>query len=180
MSNSFFDKLSKSEKTFLVVAMVAVFIALFDRVVMQTILHKSATIEEDIRAKESALRSDIRLLSQKDRIEHEGQGFSAYAVEGTSQEEEISTVLKEIERLAREASVNLIEIKPTDLKAEKVVKKYVLSVSAEGTLSQLAAFIFRMESSKNLFAVDTYSLTVKDRDKGILRCAMSISKIVVP
>jgi len=178
--SSFWQKLSKKEKTVAYIAIAAVFIAFFDGFIFQSILGKIRSIEDQIKTTELLIRKNMKMLAEKDMIAAQEQRYSDYSIEAKSQEEEILSVLKEIETLASKSSVNLIEVKPTDLKSEKIIKRYSISISCEATMEQLANFMYQLEISKAIFTIDSYSLVSKDKDKGILRCAMVISKVVVP
>lgn len=82
--------------------------------------------------------------------------------------------------MASQAKVTLVEVKPTDLKSEKIIKRYSINLNCEATMEQLASFMFLLENSTTLFTVDNYNITSKDKEKGILKCNMVVSKIVIP
>ena len=180
MTAEYWAKLSKQEKIIAYVAIAFIIIAFFDRLILDTILDKMSSIENQISLKELLIKKDSRILSQKDVIGSQQQQYSAYAVQANSEAEEISAVLKEIDTLAKQAGVNLIETKPTELVSEKIIKRYSILLICEGTMGQLANFLFQIENSKTLFMVEKYDLSSRDREKGIVKCVMSISKIVVP
>ncbi|MEI8175810.1 MAG: hypothetical protein WCG78_02975 [Candidatus Omnitrophota bacterium] len=172
-------KMSKEEKTIAYVAMGFILLAFFDVLIFQAIMAKNDAINEQIRTQGLLIRKNLKILAQKDMIAVQEKEYAPYGIEGKSQEEEISSVLKEIEVLASQAGVVLIEVKPTNLKSEKIIKRYSISLSCEATMEQLARFMVLLQNSKVLFAIETYSITSKDKEKGIVRCALVISKIVV-
>lgn len=180
MADNFWTKLSKQEKIIFYVATAFVILAIMDRLVFNVIFSRMESIDGDIKSQELLIKKDLKLLSQKDLILKLDKQYSKYSVKAKSTEEEISAILKEIETLAAKSQIVLIEVKPTNSVDEKHIKKYSITLSCEGTMEQLASFISYIENSTELFAVDNYSLTSKDREKGILRCNMTISKIVIP
>jgi len=177
--HTFWAKLAKKEKVLAYVALVCLFLSFFDMVILKTILNKMASIEEGIRNGEWQIRKNIKFLAQKESIEQEGQVFSVYAIEAKTSEEEISSVLREIETLASQSGVTLIEVKPADVKSEKIIKRYSINLTCEATMEQLAKFMYLLENSKIIFTIDTYGLVSKDKEKGTLKCNMVISKIVI-
>lgn len=177
---AFWEKLTKQERLIAYVALVVFLLAFFDRFMLEAILSRMDTVESEIRMKELLVKKNLKLLHQKDVITNEDTRYSVYSIQAKSPEEEISGVLKEIERLASESSVVMSEIKPTGIEEGAVVKKYSIALSCEATMEQLANFMFQIENSKILFTIDTYSLSSKDREKGIVKCTMSVSKIVIP
>lgn len=179
MLSDFFSKMSKKEKIIFYVAIFFVVAAIFDRLILRIIFNKINSLEESIRAQELRIKKDFKIISQKDVISKQQEQYAQYSSQAKSQEEEISGALKEIEILAGKTQVNLSEIKPTELKAEKLIKRYIVSLSCEGTMEQLINFMFQLEDSKALFSIENYSLASKDKEKGILKASMVISKTVV-
>jgi hypothetical protein len=179
-SLAFFAKMSKKEKLVFGIALGFVLIAFFDRVIFAAIMSRMRTIDEETRTKQLVLKKDLKVLAQKDAILTQDKDYSVYSVQAKSEEEEISGILKEIEGLATQAGVYLGEIKPGGVKEETVMKKYTITLACEATMEQLAGFMYLIENSKTLFTIDNYSLTVKDKEKGTLKCGMTISKVVVP
>ncbi|MCU0666229.1 MAG: hypothetical protein MUF05_03930 [Candidatus Omnitrophica bacterium] len=173
------SKFSKQEKLITYIAVAFLVMAIFDRLVLSAILAKIGSQEEQIRMQELSIKKNLKILSQKDLIQKQDQEFSVYLSNATSQEEELSSILKEIETLANKANVSLGEIKPVDLKEEKLMKKYSVSLSCEATMEQLADFIFRLETSNSLFNIVSYNIASKDKEKGTVKCNMSITKTVV-
>jgi Tfp pilus assembly protein PilO len=179
MTKSFLDKFSKKEKMIFYAACFIVILAVFDRFIFDSISSRIGAIEDEIRASELLLRKDLRITAQQERILKLQSDFSNYSVQAKSQEEEISGILREIETLATKSSVALIEVKPSGATDEKISKKYSITLTCEGNITQLANFFYAVENSTVLFTIDTYSLTSRDKERGIIRCSMTISKVVV-
>jgi Tfp pilus assembly protein PilO len=176
----FIQRLSKEEKLIFFIAVSFAIIAFLDRVVFHVIFSKMATLDEQIKMQQTLIKKNLRILSEKDAILNLDKEYSVYSVQAKSQEEEISGILKEIENLASQAAVYMSEIKPAGLKDEKVFRKYSIILNCEATMEQIANFMYRMENSNTLFTIDNYSLAVKDKEKGTLKCTMTVSKVVVP
>jgi hypothetical protein len=177
---AFVSTLSKKEKFIFAVTAAFIIIAFLDRVVFQVIFSKMEVLDEQIKAQQLLIKKDLRVLAQKNAIISEDTRYSVYSVKPKSEEEEISGILKEIESLATQAAVYMGEIKPAGVKDEKIAKKYSITLTCEATMEQLAQFMNLIENSKVLFIIDSYSLAIKDREKGTLKCALAISKVVVP
>lgn len=172
--------LSKNELMLLYVAVVFIIAAVFDRMIFHIISLKLRSLDEDIKTQELVIKKDLRTLSQKEKILGLDKQYSNYSVKAKTQEEEISGILREIETKASSSQVVLIDAKPSGVTDEKFIKKYAIIVSCEGSLEQLANFISAIETSTKLFAIDNYVIVSRDREKGIVRCSMAISKIVMP
>ena len=179
--NSFLAKLSKKEKAIASIAIVFIVLALFDRFMLNTILVKISSIDENVKTQELLIKKGLRVLAQKDAILKQLKAYSVYDVDAKTQEEEMAGLLKSLEVTSGKSSVIVTEVKLADFKLEKIKKEYFISLSCDGTMEQLVNFIFNLEHSKDLFTVENYSLTSKDKEKGIVHCIMSISKtFIVP
>ena len=66
--NKFIAGLNDSQKKLLVIAVVVVIAALFDRLLIGPTMSRLSVIEEDITKEEATIRQDIRFLGYKDRI----------------------------------------------------------------------------------------------------------------
>jgi Tfp pilus assembly protein PilO len=172
-------QLSKSEKTVATVAAVLIIAALLDHFIFRTIIVRMGETEEQIKTQELLLRKDLKMIDQKDLIMHQEREFAGFQIQSKTQEEEISEILKEIEVLASENSILLSDVKPKDLKTEKAYKVYYLTLNCEASMENLTRFMTGLQNSRLLFSIDSYDITIKDKEKGVVRCSLSLSKLVV-
>ncbi len=66
--NKFIAGLNDNQKKLLVIAVVIVIAALFDRLLISPTMSRLSSIEEDITKEEATIKQDIRFLGYKDRI----------------------------------------------------------------------------------------------------------------
>jgi hypothetical protein len=64
----FISGLNDNQKKLLVIAVVIVIAALFDRLLIAPTMSRLSSIEDDIAKEEASIKQDIRFLGYKDRI----------------------------------------------------------------------------------------------------------------
>ncbi|OGW74888.1 MAG: hypothetical protein A2Z72_06275 [Omnitrophica bacterium RBG_13_46_9] len=175
---TFLTRLSKREKTILYVTVFFVSVTLLDKLIISPIFYKINSLDAEIREKELSVKKDIRMLSQKDRIMAESAKYASFLSEhAKSEEEETTFILKEIENLANQSSVYLIDMKPGGIKSTGQSKEYIVNLSCEAQLEQITEFMYKIENSKELLTIEKYEIEPKSKESSIARCSMSISKI---
>ncbi|OGW83190.1 MAG: hypothetical protein A3C47_05485 [Omnitrophica bacterium RIFCSPHIGHO2_02_FULL_51_18] len=178
-----FLKLSPREKGVLIGTVFALSILFLDRLVAGPALHKLRVLDQQITQEENAIRKSLVTLLRKNQITVEQQTFSGFAVEAKNPEEEMTSLLKEIEGLAERSSVNLLYVKPGNTEEKGKTKKYSATLECEAQMPKLTVFFYQIESSKELLQIEKYMIQPKsgEREKGltVARCLVTVSKTVL-
>jgi Tfp pilus assembly protein PilO len=173
------NRLSKREKTVLYVTVFFVSVMLLDRLIIHPISSKIKSLNEEIQDKQFGIKRDMHILSQKERIALETTQMKPYLSANTDDQEELTSLLKDIEAIAAKSQIYLVDMKPAGVKEELACKKYLISLSCEGGMEQLISFMYIVENSSTLFTIEKYQINPKSRESSIAQCALSISKTVV-
>ncbi|MFH0838764.1 MAG: GspMb/PilO family protein [Candidatus Omnitrophota bacterium] len=173
------SRLSKREKTILYVALSVFTITLLDRLIIYPISSKIKSLNSEIQEKELAIKKNLRIWLKKDKILAESARYSEVFVFSKSDEEELTTVLKEIETLANRSSVYLIDMKPAGLKQVGSSKRYMVNLNCEAQMEQLIEFMYNIENSNKILTIEKYQITPKARESSVAKCSMSIAKILL-
>lgn len=173
------SRLSKKDKLLLYVAIIIVSLLLFDWLVIRTFSGLTAGLDKQIQDKEAQIRTDLKILAQKQRIEIQRANYGSYLGLGTTDNEEFTLILKEVETLANKAGINLVDMKPGGVKESGSSKKYQITLNCEGTMEKIAEFMYEVETAKKLFTVEKYEMTPKSKDTALVKCSMTISNLVL-
>jgi len=176
---TFISRLSKREKIILYGAAFVLSLTMIDRLIINPISSKVKLLNSQIQEKETGIKRDLRILAQKDRILAEKAKYSTFVESLDTEEEEITSILKEIENLAGKSSVYLVDMKPAAIKGAGTSKKYSVNLNCEAQMEQLVDFIYNIESSGKLFVVAKCQITPKSKESSVAKCTMSITKIVI-
>ena len=174
----FLSRLSKREKYILYAAVSIVSLTLIDRLIVVPISQKLHTLSSQIEKTEQAVRQDLHILAQKDAIEKDKAKNATFLIGGKSEEEQITSILKEIEVLASASSVYLIDMKPAGNKAVAASTKYMVNVNCEADMSKIVEFMYSLENSSKLLTIERFQISPKTRDSSTAKCSITIAKIV--
>ena len=173
------DKLSKKEKIGLSFSFAIVSLALLDRAIVSPIRSRFQRINQAIAIGEKQLGHDLRNIRQKDQIAAEFEKYVQYVQRSGSDEEEVAKILGEIEALARQSNVYLVDMKPQTPKEVDFYKEYAVEIEAEGDMTALVRFLYQMNTSVQLLRVEKLRLNSRKSGDPVLKSSMLITKILV-
>jgi hypothetical protein len=149
--------LTRREKLILYATAGVVAFALAYSCLIAPFLDKNAALEKRIALTTAKLNTYRRLLSQKDSLRKKyDKLYSSLKVSGR-EEDTLVGVLSQLESLAKEANIHLIDIRP-QVPGEKEV---IINLKAEGTAEGYLKFIYSIEHSALLLKIKKFQLAAK-------------------
>lgn len=180
MINDFYSKLSDQEKKIFYVAVGIVLLMVLDRAFLGPVLSRMKSLDSEIVQQKNMIQRDLRFLSYEDRILKENEALKAYYDNRTKTVEEIIAVfLKNLEMMATQSKVNLIKVAPTDSQQKKGYVEYYASLECEGFFENLAAFMYAIDTSKDLLKIVKVSMGLKRASGEEILCNMVVAKIII-
>ncbi len=178
--NKFIAGLNDTQKKLLLIAVIILIAALFDRLLIAPTMSRLSSIEEDIAKEEASIKQDLRFLSYKDKIAQESKEIAPYLTKDISTEEEmVASFLRKIESLADQSKVNLIKMSPYQGEQDKEYWRYQADLECSGKLSDVITFMHLINSDTHLMKVNKFNFSGKKSDTDEVKATMSIEKIVV-
>jgi Tfp pilus assembly protein PilO len=178
--NKFIAGLNDNQKKLLVIAVVIVIAALFDRLLIDPTMSRLSSIEEDITKEEATIKQDLRFLGYRDRITKESKEIDSYLTKNRlSDNEMIAAFLNKVQSLAGASKVTLIKINPAPGEQDAEYWKYQADLECSGNLSDVITFMHLINSDPELMKVDKFSFSSKKSDTDEIKVTMTIEKIVV-
>lgn len=174
----FLNNLSVREKKIFYITLFFLGLVFIDRLIISPISYKMQTLTKEIEEKESSIRRYLQIISQKDRIKQQINKLSVFLENLKSSEDDITSILKELERLANKSGVYIVDIKPAGLKEESNIKKYVINLTCEAQMEQLVEFMYNIESSLKLLTIERYQISPKSKETSVASCTMMITKLI--
>lgn len=175
---SFINKLSARERKMFWVTVLIVMTLFVDRLVLGPILVRIDTLNKEINEKQIAINRYLQILAQKEKIKQQANRLSVFLEHLKTKEEEVTPILKEIERLANKSAVYLVDMKPAGIRQSGGFKKYLVNLSCEAQMQQLVEFMYNIESSHKLLTIEKYQITPKSKETGVASCTMTVAKII--
>ena len=170
-------KLAKRERLVLYFTLALFSIMLLERIVFKPLAGRLALLDREIEIQKMKLLKAKATAGGKEQILKDYNDLSPYLKLKGSDEEVMSEFLKEIEKLARESSVSLSEIKPRSTETKENFKEYAVEVRTEATMPQISDFLYRLDNSVLLLRVQKLSLKARDDTSDVLRVILLITGI---
>lgn len=175
----FLSRLSKRERYILYITVVVVISVLFEKVVLSPIMERLNKLNREIFIQEKKLERYVRILAQEDLIASEYKKYTPFIRQSRSDEEQMSELLSEIEKMANKTSIFLTDIKPGKIEKVGRYREYSIKIGTESEIGHLANFIYQLEQSPRLLRVKDFYLTPKKKESPILKARMTITQILI-
>jgi len=174
---AFISRLSKRERTIAYVVIIFISVAAMDRLIISPVFSKMKSLEGAIADKEANIKKSVRIVSQKDRIAVESAKYSSFLTSALSEEEEMVSLLKELEKIANASSVYLLDMKPVNAQNVGSFKKYAVTLNCEAQMEQLIDFMYNIENSKKMLMIEKFQIGPKAKKSSIARCGLTVYRV---
>lgn len=174
-------KIGKREKILIYVIAGLVLFFLIERFLFSGLRGKTKSASQQVKVEEARLKAGLDIQKRKDRILAECKEFKPYLekVEGISGQEVFAKFLKEIEKIAQESGVSIVNLTPqNEVQEESDYKKYDAEFRAEGNVSQVLTFVNKIQNNTLLLKLDKISLSPKDEQANLIKIEATISLVV--
>jgi hypothetical protein len=175
----FFSNLSKRERLILYGALLVVFIGAMDRLFYRPMANLFVELDQEIVLQENQLRKNMRYLAVRETIQNRYSAYAAYTVTNGAEEEEVASLLNEVEGQARKAGVSLLNIKPKPATTTEVGKQYPVEVEVETQMKELINFIHGLQSSKYILRVQKLRMVPKGKSKVEVKGYLLINRTMI-
>ncbi|MDD5454516.1 MAG: GspMb/PilO family protein [Candidatus Ratteibacteria bacterium] len=177
--NSFIAKLSKREKVIFYVTIFVVFSLVVTRFLFNPAVLRIEALDKETSEQEETIKKNLLLLSRENEIKKEYDKYSPYFEKSETKSIEPISFLKSIENLAQNASVELLDIKPSPLQEGELTKEYFVTLTCEAPMDSIFDFLYSIENSEQLLSVERMTVAPKEEVSDIVRCNIYISKVFI-
>ena len=171
--------ISQKEKIGISIAAIIFFLAIADRLILTPISCTLGQINRQTNIAERKLAYSLNNLNQKELIEGEYQKYGLQLKANGSDEEKTTSMLSEIENLAKKSGVSLVDIKPQPSKNVDFYKELIIEVNAQGSMRDLVRFLHDLHDSPVLFCAQNLHLDLKDKDSAIVNALITVTKMSI-
>ncbi len=175
----FFSKLSKRERLILYGALLVIFMGALDRLFYRPMVNLFDELDQEIVLQENQLRKNMRYLAAREAIHSRYSAYAAYSVTHGADEEEVASLLNEVEGQARKAGLSLLNIKPKPATSTEFSKQYPVEVQVEAQMKELIKFIDGLQRSKYILRVQKLRLVPKGKSKAEVKGYLLINRTVI-
>jgi len=176
----FFTGLSKRGRYLLFIAGAAIIFIFFNKIIFAPITALLSGLNKQILIYEKKLEKATLMINREDSIISEYEKNIQNLKKAYSDEEEISILSSEIEKLARGTSVLIKNIKPLPLEDRDLYIEYRINIEAEAAMPFLIDFIYQLENSQQLLKVNKFILSPIKKGSSTLKASLLITNIRIP
>jgi Tfp pilus assembly protein PilO len=170
-------KLSKRER-YIALASAGIIIFLFiDKFVISQVMNKSIALNEEILVLENKLEKSRNILYQEDLIISEYEKYTKNIKKQQSDEEASVALLSNIEKIANNTSVRLVDIKPSPPKKKEFFTEYTIRIEVEAEISRLIDFVYQLEKTSELFRVSEFRFSPAKTTSNVLKIYMILTQV---
>lgn len=173
------SRLSKREKLFLYLTVGIIAGSFFLKFILEPLSSLNARLNQQLKVRQSQLRRLKRFSSGKS-VEDDYELALTSIKMAQSPDAEMARLFTEIEKIAEDSGVNILNLRPQEIEDKKFYKKFTLELKSEGTSSQILQFVFFIESSALLLKIDRFQLVSTAASKGLLTASLVISRLAIP
>lgn len=170
------SKFSKRERLLIISTVAVTVVTVAYGFIIEPIIDAYSGINRQITANSLKLAKGYRLLGRAEEINLEYSRYANLLKPLTSDEEEIASMLKAIEALARSNKIKITSIRPEPIRETEYGKEFLFELSAEASADLLGKFMYDLQSSGNLLRVRRLTLNSSSSRKSALKAVMQISK----
>lgn len=169
--------ISKREKIFFIITLSVVSLSLLYGLLIEPIYKEYSRLNDEINIKRARLSKNLRLTKEKDIVTEEFKKYNQQLKIKGSDEEEMASVLSEIEKIGKSTGVYLTDVKPQRMKDMDFYKIMLVEIKFQSNMGTLSKFIYELQNSPLLLKVSRLQIDTKGGDISLLQGAIQVSKI---
>ncbi len=173
------SRFSKRERSLTIATITIVATVVSYGFVVEPLISSWSRLNRRIGSMSLKLERNYKLLGRGEIIEERYKRYSRYVKPLSSEEEEVASMLKEIEAMARADSVHINNIRPHPARDRGFYEDFIFEVIADADISSLVKFIYDLQNSGNLLRVKKFTLSAVSKQKDQLKIIMLINKPAV-
>lgn len=157
-------------------AIVVIAFSLVFNFLIAPVLKDASLLHKEISFTKLKLNKYRYLLSQKERLQKKYGKFAAGLNLSQSGKDTVVTALAELENLAKDANIRIVDLRPQSSKTLDLYKEALIDLRTEGNMEGYLKFIYNIEHSLTLLRIKRFQLVAKPNSQ-LLEGIFSISQL---
>ncbi|HOX54024.1 MAG: type 4a pilus biogenesis protein PilO [Candidatus Omnitrophica bacterium] len=148
--------------------------------IFEPIKAKIDELNNQIGIAELKLKKSNKIIGYQESVEDNFKKYADLIKQKSSDEQEMSALLSEIEAITKDIKISISDMKPSRVRAIDFYKKFSVELEAEGLLEDLTKFIHTLQSQPHFLKIERMRLERRSMRTNTLRTSILISRIRVP
>ncbi len=172
--------LSKRERNISMVIALLLFSYAAYSFLFAPLAERLSVLNKEIAAKELKLKKNKKILGREQVVTADYQKYEKYLRQGSSDEQEMASVLSEIEAVAHSVNIRINDMKPRKVKKIDFYNSFAVEVESEGKLLEIVKFIYQLQSPPHLLKAEKVRLERQASSAASLKGYLLVTKILIP
>ncbi|MDO8580292.1 MAG: type II secretion system protein GspM [Candidatus Omnitrophota bacterium] len=174
-------RLTKREQYIFYICLLFIGIFIFYQGLIKPSWEESESLDQKIVIQQRRLQKDQRLLQEaKGKEKAHAAYLLAYKQNGTD-EQVMSSILSQIEKLAGELKLRISDLKPQRVKQLELLNQFSVSVTIDSEFDDILNFLYLLQQEPYSFNVEEVRFDKGTRrNETIIKSQLVLSKVLIP
>jgi Tfp pilus assembly protein PilO len=141
---------------------------------------RSTDLEKRIALTQKKLRKNLLKIQHGQRLEGNGQAIMEQFQQKGSDEQEMSTILSEIEAVADTLNLKISDQKPQKTHRVDFYNVFAVTLTVDGGLTDILHFIYTVQEKPHMFDIDEMQITKRSHNSPEVMCRLDLSRQRIP
>lgn len=174
------NRLTSRERNILYLLSSVALLSLVYNFLIEPIFKNYSNINREIILIKAKLQKSLSIIQEKEKIDKEYTLYAERLKPKASDEQEITHILNNLEVLARNANLKIINMNPKPAQEKDFYKRFLVDIETESDMGSLMRFIYDVKNSPLALKIDRLNLNTRTAQTDvIIRASMVISKITL-
>lgn len=158
--------LTKRERAILFITVAVIIFTFAFNFVIVPVYTKNDLLNKEIRLAGAKLKKYLWLLNQKEAIQAQFSQISSASFASGQQQDTLVSALSELENLAKDANIRIVDIRPQGASESSALEKgNLIELRTEGAMEEYLKFIYNLERSPSFLKIKKFRLTAKPQSQ---------------
>lgn len=173
------SSISKREKVILAITILVIILSAFYVFIFEPLYRQYVSLNQEISMKNVQLTENLRLLKEKNVVKEEFKKYSHLLKARGTDEEEMASVLTEIEKIGKSTGIYLNDVKPQKIRDMDFYRVMLVEIRFQADMQTLSKFIYELQNSPFLLKTSRLQISSERKNSSLLDGIIQISKISI-
>jgi len=173
-------QLSQREKRILISVIAVTILGLCYNFLVEPLFTRWSNANNRIELTKVKLKKSLSLIKEKQKVDAQYLTYEQKLKSRGSDEQDITLILDEIEKVASRSSLNITSMRPKPPNQKDYYSKFTVEIETESNMDSLMKFIYQIKNSPQMLKMERLNLNTRSSQQGVMiRASMVISKLVI-
>ncbi len=173
-------RLSPREIKIFILTLIVLAVYLGFRFLVEPMKENTASLQSQITLNEKRLQKNLNIIRQKEQVGKEYEKYSSLLKQKSSDEQEMTSILSEIESAANILGLRLADMKPKKTKRVDFYNYFSVSLAVDGNLETITHFLYILQNAPYFLNADEVYFEKSSARTSDIRCRLSLSRVLIP